>query len=114
MDTENVNVINEEIAEEEKNPVFKAVEKAVFEELRSIIKAKIMVNITEGTNGAPHNLHIFIVNFSLRFNDDIKLYDGVPELMAEKREYVKTIVVQTYEKYRKFVLNKFFVHEVDE
>ena len=113
METENVNVTNEEVVEVEKNPVFKAVEKAVFEELRSIIKAKIMVNIEEGTNGT-HNLHIFIVNFSLRFNDDIKLYEGVPELMAEKREYVKTIVVQTYEKYRKFVLNKFFVHEVDE
>jgi hypothetical protein len=96
------------------NELYAQVQQAVYEELKSIIKGNIFVKVEERTdNKTVDNIYISINNFGIHWNDRIRLYDGTAKVMVENRDYVKTIVVQEYENYRKYVSKKFFVYELD-
>lgn len=112
----NENVTNEVVDTnmDDDKELFDKVCKFVFTEMKSVVKGKVYVSIEPKTdkNGVDH-LNISILNFGVKWNDSIRLYDGFAKLMAENLECVKTIVVQSYEKYRAFVINKFFVYPDD-
>lgn len=111
---ENVNEVVETAVESDVKELFTNVQKAVFSEMKSVVKGKVYVSIEPKTdkNGVDV-LNITILNFGVKWTDSIRLYDGFAKLMAENMECVKTIVVQSYEKYRNYVLSKFFVYPDD-
>lgn len=114
----NENAVNEvvEINEnsESNKELYTDVTKSVFNEMKSVVKGKVYVSIEPKVdkNGVD-TLNITILNFGIKWKDSIRLYDGFAKLMSENLECVKTIVVQSYEKYRTYVLTKFFVYPDD-
>lgn len=108
--------VNEVVAveENENKELFATVQKSVFSEMKSVVKGKVYVSIEpKSDKNSIDTLNITILNFGLKWTDSIRLYDGFAKLMAENIECVKTIVVQSYEKYRTYVLGKFFVYPDD-
>ena len=111
--SENVNEVVENEVIENKD-LFTAVQKSVFSEMKSVVKGKVYVSIDpKSDKNSIDTLNISIVNFGVKWTDSIRLYDGFAKLMAENVECVKTIVVQSYEKYRSYVLTKFFTYPDD-
>lgn len=115
MEENNILVNVEENKEEtvdSKQDLYSKVSQAFYEELHSIIKGKIFVKIEERTDlKNVDSLFIEINNFGVKWNDRVKLYEGFVKLMSENRECVKTMAVQEYENYKRYVMTKFFVHE---
>lgn len=109
MENEVSNVVTPE--EVVQNETYISLQKMFFEEFKSIIKGKIFIKIEPKAEGDIDVVIISIVNFGVKWENKLRLYSGVANMMLQNREYVKTMVVQEYEHYRKFIISKFFVHE---
>lgn len=109
MDNETSKVITPE--EVVKNETYVTLQKMFFEEFKSIIKGKVYVSIEPKAEANNDIVNIVIINFGVKWDSKLKLFPGVAEMMINNREYVKTMVAQEYEHYRKFILSKFFIHE---
>ena len=93
------------------NDSYVNLQKMFFEEFKSIVKGKVYVSIQPKVSDDIDIIHFTILNYGIKYDNDLKIYPGVADLMLQNRDYVKTMVVQEYEHYRKFVMSKFFVHE---
>lgn len=85
--------------------------KSFFEEFKSIVKGKVYIKWNDNDDKV---IDISIINHKLRWTSCIKLQPGSKDIILndKDRAYVKTLVVMKYEEYRRYVLDRFFVHEV--
>lgn len=104
----NVNNVVEEVVE---NETYTNLQRMFFEEFKSVIKGKIFVKILPKVEDEIDVVNITIVNSGVKWDNKLKLYPGFADMLVQNRDYVKTMVVQEYEHYRKYVHGKFFVHE---
>lgn len=85
--------------------------KSFFEEFKSIVKGKVYIKWNDNDDKI---IDISIINHKFRWTSCIKLQPGSKDIILndKDRAYIKTLVVMKYEEYRRYVLDKFFVHEI--
>lgn len=100
------------VPDDEINKKCNKIKSIFYEEIKSIIRGYIFTSVDYNGEDKCHVLYVSISNYGIKWNDRIKLVGNTLDLMAENRDYIKTMVIQIFEKYKTYCNLKLYYHEI--
>ena len=88
------------------------VQSTFYKEIKSIVKGMIVVKLDRDEESKTDILYVSIKNYGIKWSDRLRLFGDVVNGLSQDEDYLKTLVIQIYENYRKYIENKYFCHPV--